>query len=231
MLVGSKQNLEKSAHFHFKIGDLRKQPSERVKVLGVTIDAGLTWAAHITSVVQKCNRILVTLYKFQNYFTSDAIQIIIQAYIFPHITYCLSVWAAATKGQLHKIQKVINFAARLATGLKKYDHITPALKSLNWPTIETLVMRRDLVKVYKCLMYDDTPEEIRGMFTRRSDVSERQTRASQRGDLHVTKCKLSATQRVFSQHAALSWSSLPSSVRSEPTVNTFRAALQDMPFS
>ena len=75
------------------------------------------------------------------------------------------------------------------------------VKSLSWPTIETLVMRRDLVKVYKCLMYDDTPEEIRGMFARRSDVSARQTRASQRGDLHVTKCKLSATltQRVFSQ--------------------------------
>ena len=58
---------------------------------------------------------------------SDAIQVIIQAYIFPHITYCLSVCAAAAKGQLHKIQKVINFAARLVTGLKKYHHITPAL--------------------------------------------------------------------------------------------------------
>ena len=135
MLVGSKQNLKKSANFYFKIDDSTVLPSKQIKVLGVIIDAGLTWRTHVQAVVRKCNGILVTLCKFRHYFSDDVIKIIIQAFVFPHINYCLSVWAGATKDQLHKIQKVINFAARLVTGCKKYNHITPALECLNWPRI------------------------------------------------------------------------------------------------
>ena len=231
MLVGSKQNLKKSANFYFKIGDTTVRPSEKVKVLGVIIDCGLNWGAHVTTVVQKCNRILVTLCKFRHYFSSDVIKIIIQAYVFPHISYCLSVWAAAAKGQLQKIQKIINFAARLVTGLKKYHHVTPALRSLNWPRIETLVVRHDLAKVFCAIRDDDSPAAIREMFTRRSDVSARQTRASERGDLHVSKCNQSASQRVFSYRAALAWSALPPSIRNLPTVSAFKTALQNMWYS
>ena len=95
MLVGSRQNLKKSANFNFKIGDSTILPSEKVKVLGVIIDSKLTWEMHVSAVVQKCNKILVTLYKFRHYFSSDIRKLIIQAYVFPHITYCLCVWAAA----------------------------------------------------------------------------------------------------------------------------------------
>ena len=231
MLVGSKQNLKKSANFNFQIGDSTVLPAEKVKVLGVIIDSKLTWEMHISAVVQKCNKILLTLYKFRHYFSSDIRKLIIQAYVFPHITYCLCVWASADKGQLQKIQKVINFAARLVTGLKKSQHITPALKSLNWPRIETLVAHRDLIKVFCALTHEDSPAAIRDLFTRRSEVSSRQTRASERGDLHVARLNLTASQRVFSNRAALAWSALPPSVRERATVGAFKAALRDMPSS
>ena len=77
-------------------------------------------STHVTNVVKKCNRILITLYKFRHYFSSEVLKIIVQAYVFPHITYCLSVWGGAAKGQLYKIQKVINFSVRIVTGTKKH---------------------------------------------------------------------------------------------------------------
>ena len=132
------------------------------------------------------------------------------------------MWAATAKGQLQKIQKIINFAARLVTGLKKSQHVTPALKSLNWPRIETLVAHRDLVKVFNALMHEDSPVAIRELFTRRSNVSSRQTRASERGNLHVAKFNLTASQRVFSHRAAFAWSALPASIRNRPTVGLFK---------
>ena len=52
---------------------------------------------------------------------------------------------------LHKVQKVINFSARVIVGGRKFDHITPVLKSLAWPSIETLVGHRDALKVFKAL--------------------------------------------------------------------------------
>jgi len=151
-------------HFHFDIDESSVHASNKVKILGVIVDSSLSWDAHVTQVVQKCNGILVSLFRFRHYFSVEVRQILIQAYVFPHITYCLCVWGGTGKGQLHRIQKVLNFAARIITGTKKYDHITPALNSLGWPKIETLVARRDAVKVFKALKREGTPAEIRAMF-------------------------------------------------------------------
>ena len=45
--------------------------------------------------------------------------------------------------------------------------------------------------------------------TLRADVSVRQTRVSKRGDLHLSRCRLSASQRAFSYRAASTWNGLP----------------------
>ena len=41
------------------------------------------------------------------------------------------------KGQLQKLQRVQNAAARLVTNTRKYAHITPVLKSLHWLPVVT----------------------------------------------------------------------------------------------
>ena len=46
------------------------------------------------------------------------------------IFYCLSVWANTTKKNIAQLQKVQTFAARVATGARKCDHITLTLKQL-----------------------------------------------------------------------------------------------------
>ena len=227
MLVGSKQNLKKSAGFNFQNCDSTLQPSATVKLLGVTIDAELSWDAHVKRVVKKCNGILISLFKFRHYFSQDAMKILIQTYVFPHITYCLCVWGGAAKGLLHKIQKLINFAARIVTGFRKHHHITPALNSLKWPRIEALVARRDLLKVFKALRCDDSPVAIRSLFTQRSDTSSRETRATERGDLQLPRCQLSATQRAFPCRAARAWNDLSPAVRELATVRSFRRTISD----
>lgn len=63
--------------------------------------------------------------------------------------------------------KKINFAARIVTGIKKHEHITPALKSLNWSRIESLVVRRDVTKVYKMLMLGGALPKLSELFTPR----------------------------------------------------------------
>ena len=118
--------------------DASIKPSKTIKILGVIVDPLLSWEAHISHVVQKCNKILFSLYRFSHYFTPDVLKILVQAYVFPHIVYCLCVWGGAAKGQMYKIQKLINFSARIVTGFKKNQHITPALNSLDWPRIDAL---------------------------------------------------------------------------------------------
>ena len=71
-------------------------------------------------------------------------QLIIQALVFPHIQYCLTVWGSCNATQKHRIQKIINFAARIVTGFKRSQHITPALQALGWPRVDALIEGRDV---------------------------------------------------------------------------------------
>ena len=42
-----------------------------------------------------------------------------------------------------KLQLVQNFAARVLTDTKKFDHISPVLRELGWPSIKDQLLVRD----------------------------------------------------------------------------------------
>ena len=63
----------------------------------------------------------------------------------------MSVWSGTSKQNINKLQLVQNFAARILTGVKKYDHVSPALKELGWLSIERLLQLRDVTMVFKCV--------------------------------------------------------------------------------
>ena len=58
--------------------------------------------------------------------------------------YCSAVWFGTFKQNIHKLQLLQNFAARILTETKKYDHITAVLKTLGWPTIGEQLWLRDV---------------------------------------------------------------------------------------
>ena len=49
------------------------------------------------------------------------------------------------------IQSIINTSARLITGVRKYDHITPVLKELHWLKIDERIDFKIALQMYKCL--------------------------------------------------------------------------------
>ena len=53
--------------------------------------------------------------------------------------------------QLQRLQKVQNWAARLAVGVRKYDHVTRILTDLHWLPVEALIHYEILLLVYRCL--------------------------------------------------------------------------------
>ena len=49
------------------------------------------------------------------------------------------------------IQSIIKKSARLITGVKKYDHITPVLKELHWLKIDERIDFESALQMYKGL--------------------------------------------------------------------------------
>ena len=64
ILKSRRQNLY--SNFPDLFGGVTILPSPSVKVLGVTIDTHLTWESHVTSVVQRCNMLLVGLARMRS---------------------------------------------------------------------------------------------------------------------------------------------------------------------
>ena len=222
MLVGTKSNIKKTNGFTLEINGSTLKSSAKLTFLGVVIDSHLSWEAHISQVVKKCNYILVSFYRLRHYFTKDALKLLIEAFAFTHIFYCLCVWGGANKTQLDKIQKLINFSARIVTGVKKYEHISPSLASLNWPRIEQLVAQRDVIKIFTLLTDPTTPASSRALLVPREAVSTRPTRASESRSLQLPLRELTSSQRHFSFRAVAAWNALSREVRACDSMRAFK---------
>ena len=75
----------------------------------------------------------------------DLLVAIINSFVFSKLYYCSSVWSNTSASNIRKLQGVQNFAARIVSGTRKFDHVSPALKNLRWiPVKSNLYLRRYL---------------------------------------------------------------------------------------
>ena len=98
--------------------------------------------------------------------------------MFSKLFYCSSVWSNAADTNLLKLQAVQNFAARVISGSRKFDHVTPLLKELHGLPIKSQLYLRDAVLAFKC-MTGSAPTYLSSKLLTRGEVSGRTTRSSQ----------------------------------------------------
>ena len=80
---------------------------------------------------------LIYLNRIKHQITPEVRVILAQTLALIHLNYCPNTWGTANKTQLQRIQKLQNFAAKVASGNgKKYDHATPYIHKLEWIKIE-----------------------------------------------------------------------------------------------
>ena len=122
-----------------------------------------------------------------------------------HVTmhYCSTVWASTSQRNIKKLQLVQTFA--IVLGLKKFDHISQGIKSLNWLTVKERLYFNDAVMVFKCVN-NLVPEYLANMFVPRSRIHSRVTRSCNL--LHIPRCRLSSGQRAFTYRGCKLWNDL-----------------------
>ncbi len=102
------------------------------------MDRYLTFETHISEISKKVMGMLIYVNRIGSYLDKTRI-IVIQSLVMSHIKYCFSIWGTTNSALINKIQKLQNFAARVAVGgLKKYDHVSPAFRKLNWLKVRQL---------------------------------------------------------------------------------------------
>ena len=100
--------------------------SKSAKNLGVTMECNLTYDEHVTQLTSKCIGSLCQINRVKYLFDRRTLITIINSLVFSKLLYCSSVWANTTKKNIELLQTVQNFAARVVSGTRKFDHVTPA---------------------------------------------------------------------------------------------------------
>ena len=198
-------------------------PSCSAKDLGVIVDSHLSFDEHVTEVVSKCIGSLCQINRVKHLFDRSTLITIINSLVFSKLFYCLSTWASTTKKNIARLQKVQNFAARIVTGARKYDHITPILKELHWLPVAKQLEVRDTLMAFKCIK-GLAPPSLCNKFTTRSQVHNRNTRNNDK--LNIPFFRSATGQRSFSYRAAQLWNDLPEILTNIVSFNVFKNAIK-----
>ena len=126
-------------------------PVSSVKDLGVILDSGLTFNNHISSLSSSLLLSLCQISRIHHLLSKEVLYIMINSIVLSKLFYCSVVWSGTYKQNIHKLQLLQNFAARILTDTRKYDHISPVLKALGWLTIEEQLRLRDVTMMYKLM--------------------------------------------------------------------------------
>jgi hypothetical protein len=126
MWLGSKQQLEKVVNKDINTLSTSLHAVDSARDLGVVLDSQLTMAAHVSMVCQTGYYQLRQFRPVVRSLSSDAAgSSIVQAFIHSRLDYCNALLNGITDALFKRLQSVQNAAARLITGARRGDHITP----------------------------------------------------------------------------------------------------------
>ena len=180
--------------FHLSLLGKDISPVQSAKDLGVKLDPNLTFDDYITATVSECIARLAQINRVKHCVDKSTLLTVIHALVFSKMYYCSNVWANTTNKNVRKLQAVQNFACRTVSGAKKYDHVSPLLKSLSWLPVKDQLYYRQAIMAFKC-MTGHAPEYLTSQFITREQVSKRTTRSSQK--LNIPLFRTASGQRTF----------------------------------
>lgn len=119
------------------------------KFLGVRIDENLNWKFHIDDVCLKLSKLCGVLYKIRNNLTAESLLSIYYTLCYPHLIYCVSIWASTWPSFLVKLTVAQNKIIRCLFLLKKFESVTDIMSSMNILRFNSIHKYFSLLLIYK----------------------------------------------------------------------------------
>ena len=120
------------------------------------------------------------------------------------------VYLQVSAANCYKVDQ--NAVARLVTGARRSEHMTPVLRDLHWLLVRQRITFRTAVLVYKCL-YGMAPQYLQKHCEPASIVASRRLRSAHSGRLTVPRTRTNYSDRSFAVQGPRVWNSLPAELR------------------
>ncbi len=224
LLLNAHKDRTRDAGTTIKIGDDTIGTTSAAKNLGVLIDSDLTLSPYITSICKAANFHLFRLSRIRKYLTPQALKMAVHSLVSSKMDYCNSLLIGLPKSHIGKLQHVMNCAARLVSGVGKFEHITPVLKDLHWLPVEQRLEFKVLCLTYKALN-GLAPQYLRDTLTPYKPA--RSLRSADQELLCIPKMRLKTiAARAFSSVAPTLYNAIPIEIHQAPSFECFKANLK-----
>ena len=196
--------------------------ASKVKSLGVTLDSALSMKQQINTVCRACYFHIRQISRIRMFLSQESVDKLVSCFVLCRLDYCNSLLEDPPTESIKKLQ---NCAARLVLGIRKREHITPALKNLHWLPISQRIHYKLSLLCYtsfNSLLPSDLSDLLSPYTVSRILLSTSDTTR-----LFVPRYRLEHYgKRAFSRSAPSVWNSLPAVLRETNTTNSFKTHLK-----
>ena len=191
-------------------------PEEEGGTKGGTLDQKFTYAH---------------LGKIRKYLDKPTTQIMVNCLVTSKLD-CNNALLYGISGYLmDQLQRCQNYAARVVTLTRKFDHITPVLYELHWLPIRYRIEFKIVLLTYKCLN-DIGPLYLKELVELRAYDHGYSLRSKENKLLENPSGRLvTMGDRSFRVVAPMLWNSIPLDIREAETVGSFKRQLKTFLFS
>jgi len=226
--LGPAHLLESVKAVQLTVGGSIVKAADTVRDLGVTLDAQLSMKPHVNGVVRSCFYQLRQLRSVSRSVPADALRTLVHAFITCRIDYCNAVLYGVADAVIRRLQAVLHAAARLLTGVRRNEHITPTLRDeLHWLPVKQRVDYKLALTAYDCL-HGRCPSYLNDVCIAVSTVAGRaHLRSADRCDLVIPRVRtVRFGRRSFYSAAPSVWNRLPLAIRRSDSRNVFKCRLK-----
>lgn len=203
--------------------------STSVTNLGVRLDSNLTFDTHIRHLCKVSFLHLKNIAKLRPSLSQLDAEKLIHAFISSRLDYCNALLVGIPGRRLQKLQHIQNCAARVLMRRRKYDHITPVLKSLHWLPIQYRIQYKICLLTHQCI-HGTAPAYLSELLTPLTTLRNLRSSTSTHC-LHQPRTKLSTMgDRAFQAVAPRLWNALPEPLRAPQTLEVFKKGLKTFLF-
>jgi hypothetical protein len=190
-----------------------------IKDLGVIIDERLNFNEHIHIKINKAYSILGIIKRNFKHMDCYTFVKLYKTMIRGHLEYAVSVWAPYRKGLIDNLERVQRRATKMVKHCHKMSY-SERLKYLKLPTLAYRRIRGDMVEVYKILTNKYDSNVILDL-----NLSEYTATRGNTLKLATVRPHLDIRKYFFSVRIVSVWNSLPDSVITSTSIDSFKNAL------
>ena len=194
---------------------------DKFKYLGIVLDSGLNFEVHVKYLKSKLYAKIKLLGRVRGLLDRNTALTIYKTLILPVLDYCDHIYYGISANDKEVLQRLQNCAFRSILKVDTYTHTSDTHNILNMDRLDDRCKKHVSVQMYKYLKCEG-PSTCRNMFTYMADYHAVNTRSTVQSQLLVPKVNLTMTHRGIRYFGSKIWSEIPSSIKSQPTLDLFK---------